>query len=94
MLHVSPRDQSDAKLPEAAPHTKLCRRGDEQMVALTPLRGGENASTKLVPLESVSGPDRAIPKDWIGKGNPPLNEKFVEYLRPMIGELLGIRECV
>jgi hypothetical protein len=58
------------------------------MVALTPLRGGENASTKLVPLESVSGPDRAIPNDWIGKGNPPPNEKFVEYLRPLIGELL------
>jgi 6-phosphofructokinase 1 len=88
MLHVSPQDKMDAELVGRTAYEALQAGHDEQMVALMPLLPGEGASIKLVPLESVSGPDRAIPKDWIGKGNPPLNEKFVEYLRPMIGELL------
>lgn len=88
MLHVSAQDKLDAEIVGRTAYEALQAGHDEQMVALTPLRSGENASTKLVPLESVSGPDRAIPKEWIGKGNPPPNEKFVEYLRPLIGELL------
>ncbi len=88
MLHVSPQDKKDAELVGRAAHEALQAGYDEQMVALTPLHGAEPAQTKLVPLESVSGPDRAIPKEWIGGGNPPTNERFLEYLRPIIGELL------
>jgi hypothetical protein len=62
------------------------------MVALDPLAAGAKAETRLVPLASVAGPDRAIPKEWIGGGNPPTNEGFANYLRPLIGELLQYEE--
>lgn len=88
MLHVSPRDKMDAELVGRAAYEALEAGHDEQMIALTPLRAGEPAGTKLAPLESVRGQDRAIPKEWIGAGNPPLNEKFLSYLRPIIGDLL------
>lgn len=88
MLHVSPQDKMDAELVGRTAYKALQAGYDEQMVALTPLHPGEPAGTTLVALESVSGPDRAIPKEWISGGNPPLNEKFLAYLRPIIGELL------
>jgi ATP-dependent phosphofructokinase / diphosphate-dependent phosphofructokinase len=88
MLHVSPQDKKDAELVGRVAHEALQAGFDEQMIALAPLHCGETAQTKLVSLESVSGPDRAIPKEWIGGGNPPTNERFLEYLRPIIGELL------
>jgi 6-phosphofructokinase 1 len=88
MLHVSAQDSLDAELVGRAAYVALLADHEEQMVALTPLGSGERAQTKLIPLEAVSGPDRAIPKEWIGAGNPPANDKFLEYLRPIIGELL------
>ncbi|MFP5207898.1 MAG: diphosphate--fructose-6-phosphate 1-phosphotransferase [Acidobacteriota bacterium] len=88
ILHVSPQDRMDAELVGRVAHEALAAGCDEQMVALMPLRSGEPATTKLIPLEAVSGPDRAIPREWLGKGNPPTNHHFAEYLRPFIGELL------
>jgi len=88
ILHVSPQDRIDAEMVGRVAHEALAAGWDEQMVALTPLRRGEPAETKLIPLEAVSGPDRGIPKEWIGEGNPPTNQLFEEYLRPFIGELL------
>jgi 6-phosphofructokinase len=88
MLHVSARDRMDAELVGRTAYDALQSGHDEQMVALTPLRAGEPVGTKLVPLENVRGADRAIPREWIGTGNPPVNEKFLQYLRPIIGELL------
>jgi 6-phosphofructokinase len=88
MLHVSPQDELDAALVGRAASEALHQGHDEQMVALTPLQSEEATGFKLIPLESVSGPDRAIPKEWIGEGNPPTNDKFLAYLRPMLGDLL------
>jgi ATP-dependent phosphofructokinase / diphosphate-dependent phosphofructokinase len=88
ILHVPPQDWIDAALVGRAGHAALLAGHNEEMVALEPLALGEQAETKLIPLESVAGPDRAIPTEWIGKGNPPVNEKFANYLQPFIGELL------
>jgi 6-phosphofructokinase len=88
MAHVSPQDGSDAALVGRAADEALLAGQDEQMVALTPLQSGEPSGFKLVPLESVSGPDRAIPKEWLCNANPPTNKKFLAYLRPILGELL------
>jgi ATP-dependent phosphofructokinase / diphosphate-dependent phosphofructokinase len=87
-LHVSPQDELDAALVGRAASEALHQGHDEQMVALTPLQSGDTPGYKLIPLESVSGPDRAIPQEWIGEGNPPINAKFLAYLRPMLGDLL------
>ncbi len=88
MLHVSPQDVSDAALVGRAADEALLAGHDELMVALTPLQAAEPAACRLVPLESVSGPDRAIPKEWLADGNPPTNGKFLDYLRPLLGNLL------
>jgi ATP-dependent phosphofructokinase / diphosphate-dependent phosphofructokinase len=86
--HVPPHDWMDAELVGRAGHEALVAQRDEEMVALKPLAAGGKAETKLIPLESVAGPDRAIPKEWIGGGNPPTSERFADYLRPLIGNLL------
>jgi ATP-dependent phosphofructokinase / diphosphate-dependent phosphofructokinase len=88
MLHVPPQDWVDAELVGRAGHEALMAGHNEEMVGLMPLEETGKAETKLIPLESVAGPERAIPKEWIGAGNPPVNEKFAGYLRPLIGELL------
>jgi ATP-dependent phosphofructokinase / diphosphate-dependent phosphofructokinase len=88
MHHVPPQDWMDAELVGRAGHEALLAGRDEEMVALKPLAAGGKAETKLIPLESVAGPDRCIPTEWIGAGNPPTNEGFANYLRPLIGELL------
>jgi len=88
ILHVAPQDWIDAELVGRAGHEALMAGHNEEMVALEPLALGEKAETKLIPLESVAGPDRAIPKEWLGKRNPPTNEKFANYMQPLIGELL------
>jgi ATP-dependent phosphofructokinase / diphosphate-dependent phosphofructokinase len=86
--HVPPQDWMDAELVGRSGHEALMAGRNEEMVALTPLTAGGKVETKLIPLESVAGPDRAIPKEWIGTGDPPTNERFTNYLRPLIGELL------
>ena len=88
MHHVSPRDKMDAELVGRTAYEALQAGHDEQMVALTPLHAGEPAGTKLVPLDQVRGADRSIPSEWLGDGNPPPNKKFMQYLQPLIGELL------
>jgi 6-phosphofructokinase 1 len=92
ILHVAPQDWIDAELVGRAGHAALMAGEDEKMVALDPLAAGAKAETRLVSLASVAGPDRAIPKEWIGDGNPPTNEGFADYLRPLIGELLQYEE--
>jgi 6-phosphofructokinase 1 len=87
MLHVSPRDRMDAGLVGRAAHRALAAGSDRQMIALAPLERGEPGTT-LLPLESVSGPARSVPKHWICDGGLPVNEQFSSYLRPLIGELL------
>jgi len=88
ILHVALQDWVDAELVGRAGHEALMAGGSDEMVALEPLAQGARAETKLIPFESVAGPDRAIPQKWISAGNPPVNEKFAEYLRPLVGELL------
>lgn len=88
ILLVPQQDWIDAELVGRAGHNALMAGHNEKMVALLPLAPGEKAETKLIPLESVAGPDRAIPKEWLSAGNMPVNEGFQEYLRPFIGELL------
>jgi ATP-dependent phosphofructokinase / diphosphate-dependent phosphofructokinase len=88
MLHVAPQDRIDADLVGRAAFKALEAGEDEQMVALNPLRDGESATYTLLPFEKVVGAERVIPKEWTSNGPIPTNERFTEYLRPLIGELL------
>jgi ATP-dependent phosphofructokinase / diphosphate-dependent phosphofructokinase len=88
MLHVAPQDRIDADLVGRAAFKALTAGEDEQMIALNPLRDGEAATYKLLAFDKVIGAERVIPKEWTGDGPIPTNERFTEYLRPLIGELL------
>jgi len=57
------------------------------MVSLDPLTGDQPSSTSLVPLENTSGEERCIPPDWLGEGNIPVNKKFLQYVRPLVGSI-------
>lgn len=87
-LHVAPQDRIDAELVGREAYRALMDGEDEKMVALTPLRQGEEAGFVLVPFEKVTGPERTIPREWTANGPLPINERFTEYLRPLVGELL------
>jgi ATP-dependent phosphofructokinase / diphosphate-dependent phosphofructokinase len=88
MLHVTPRDKTDAELVGRAACRALAANETEKMVALAPLRNGAAAETTLVTLEKISAQARSVPREWICDGNPPTNGSFTEYLRPLIGNLL------
>ena len=94
MLHVAPQDRIDAQLVGREACRALAAGEDEQMVALEPLRtaapqhAGEEAGFTLVPFDKVTGPERTIPREWTANGPLPVNERFTEYLRLLVGELL------
>lgn len=93
MLHVAPQDRIDAELVGREAYRALLAGEDEKMVALTPLGesappAGEKVAFTLVPFEQVTGPERTIPQEWTANGPLPINERFTEYLRPLVGELL------
>jgi ATP-dependent phosphofructokinase / diphosphate-dependent phosphofructokinase len=88
MHHVSPQDRIDAQLVGQEAVRALARGEDERMVALTPLNDGESAGFTMLPFDRVNGPERTIPREWTCDGPSPVNERFTEYLRPLVGELL------
>ncbi len=88
VLHVAPQDRLDAELVGREALRALLAGEDEKMVALTPLHAGEQTGFTLVPFDKVTGPERTIPREWTANGPLPTNERFTEYLRPLVGELL------
>jgi len=46
--------------------------------------GSVRWSTDLQPLEDIANVEHFIPKDWIAEDGMMVNEKFVEYARPLI----------
>ncbi len=44
-------------------------------------------TTGLTPLESVRGITKDVPQEWIAKDGMGVTEEFLEYVRPLVGEL-------
>ena len=88
MLHVSPQDRLDAELVGRAAYQALVAGEHEKMIALAPLRPGQPAQYTILPFEQVNGPERVIPNDWTDTGPLPVNQRFADYVRPLVGELL------
>jgi len=86
MLHASERDVVDADLVGRQGVLALLAGETEKMVSLCPLGGG--ASWKLVVLGEVGGTEREIPREWTDDGPAAVNDGFLDYVRPLIGELL------
>lgn len=92
ILHASGQDKRDAELVGRAAVEALGAGYDQHMVALMPLGDNGETECRLLPLEEVAGPERTIPKEWVRTGNPPTNEQFSAYLKPLLGSLLDYED--
>jgi ATP-dependent phosphofructokinase / diphosphate-dependent phosphofructokinase len=88
MLHVSERDVCDADLVGRGAVDSLLAGETDKMVSLLPVHEPSGAGYRLVPLDRVAGTEKPIPGEWIGNGAIPPNEKFLQYLEPLIGNLM------
>lgn len=94
MLHVSAQDMRDAETVGRDAVRALADGQDGTMVALQPLpvahkaHAVEEPGTRLAPLDAVAGKHRPIPSEWLTDAETAVNEKFLAYVRPQIGELL------
>jgi 6-phosphofructokinase 1 len=83
MYHVSERDRSDAEIAGREAVRAAMAGETGKMVAL---RDGNNF--ELVPLEKVRGRDRHMPAEYLEDSDIGVSGKFLEYVRPLVGELL------
>ncbi len=94
MLHASAQDIADAEFVGAAAVRALDDGHTAQMVSLMPLDSSRQPACQLVPLASATHSDRLIPQDWLCDADVPVNRKFLDYVRPLIGELLEYESTV
>ena len=87
MLHVSSQDQADAEMVGRAAVRAALAGEHAKMVALLPVQAGEPPRTQLVPLAQCAG-ERTIPTAWLNDGDLAVNDSFVRYVCPMVGELV------
>ena len=88
MFHLATQDLQDADFVGAEGVRALRAGHRASMIALKPLQRGSKPSSDLVPLESIACADRTIPESWLCDDDVPVNSKFLEYVRPLIGDLL------
>lgn len=81
----SARDLEDAILVGQAGVKALLGGHRDVMVALEPL--GSACGTRLVPLADAAGHERTIPEEWLQRGPIPVTQQFLDYVRPLVGEL-------
>jgi 6-phosphofructokinase len=86
--HVSPQDLQDAELVGRAGVRGLLDGRTDEMAALVPLKDDDSVGYRFVSLDKVSGIERSIPAEWIEESPIPVNARFLEYLRPLTGELV------
>jgi hypothetical protein len=85
MLHVSKQDLADAELVGRVGVQSAVAGHHAHIVSLLPLDSSEK--TKLMPLEHAAG-DRCIPEQWLEDSDVGVNESFVKYVRPIVGDLV------
>ena len=49
------------------------------------------SSTFLTPLEGVAGRERLLPPEWIAPAGNDIGSAFLEYVRPLVGEIRGYK---
>lgn len=87
IAYRSSQDVADAALVGRVGVQALVAGETDVMVALTPLSQSSHGGTRLVPLVDVAGHERAIPGEWLRSGPIPVTDAFLNYVRPLAGEL-------
>lgn len=88
MLHAAAQDWKDAETVGRAAVRGLLRGETDKMVSLRPLNDADECGYEYVPLESVAEIEKPIPAEWTRDAAIPVSDRFYEYLRPLVGELL------
>ncbi len=88
MAHVSAQDQKDAELVGRAGIRALASGETEKMVSLPPLKALSKCGYELVPLGKVADVERQFPTEWMREAAIPVSDKFFEYVRPLVGDLM------
>ena len=88
MLHASSRDLEDAEIVGRGGVRALLAGHTDKMVSLRPLHDPGTTGYDLVPLSAVAGKDRPIPEMWLSETAMSVNEGFLQYVRPLIGDLM------
>jgi len=89
MLHVSAQDLADAELVGRMGVRGIVQGIRDQAVSLLPLRdaGANENGCEFVPLSSMAG-ERKLPPAWITDEEAGVSEAFIQYARPIVGDLL------
>lgn len=82
---TSARDVEDAEQVGRAGVQALVAGQRDVMIALEPIES--TRGTRIVPLAEAAGHERTIPNEWLQRGPIPVNQKFVDYVRPLVGPL-------
>ncbi len=85
--HVSSNDREDAELVGCAGVLALLADHSGKMVSLRPLDTAGETGYDLVPLSDVAGKQRPFPAAWLAESAASVHEEFLEYVRPLIGDL-------
>jgi len=83
--YVSQQDRADAELTGRECVRALVAGANGFMVSLRPL--GSEPAFELLLLTEAAGPRRAIPIEWLQHNGLAVNEGFLHYVSPIIGEL-------
>ncbi|MGD0479397.1 MAG: diphosphate--fructose-6-phosphate 1-phosphotransferase [Terracidiphilus sp.] len=83
--HVSAQDQKDAELVGRAGVRAMAAGETEKMVSLLPI--GTESGYELVPLSEVADAERPVPAEWILDAAIPVGDRFINYVKPLVGEL-------
>jgi len=79
------QDFEDAALVGRAGVQALVSGQTNVMVSLEPI--GSAPKTKLVPLSEAAGHERTIPTAWLQPGPLPIDQRFFDYIRPLVGPI-------
>jgi 6-phosphofructokinase 1 len=87
MAHVSEQDRQDAALVGREGVRAVMAGATNQMIALRPLGPSSEAPCQLVPLSQAAGVSRRIPDQWLTAAGPTVTQDFLDYARPIVGQL-------
>jgi len=102
MAHVSPQDREDAMLVGREGVRALMSGATGQMIALLPLSSPDAyhpGAFHLVDLREAAGASRRIPDHWLSSHGSTVTpstvtQDFLEYVRPIVGELFHYSSIV
>jgi ATP-dependent phosphofructokinase / diphosphate-dependent phosphofructokinase len=86
VAHVSEQDRQDAILVGREGVRALVSGARDVMIALEALPAS-GSTHRLVPLAELAGASRRIPEAWLSASGSTVTESFLQYMRPIVGEL-------